>query len=91
MEYRSSTGLLGLPLAHVATGVVVDRCYRRGVATGWIAVGDIALGVRCACGAVSKCGLCLGGVAVCVVPLGGLALLVMLAAVALAVQARRKA
>src|SRR5262245_60795418 len=57
MEYRSSASLLGLPLVHIATGAVVDGRYRRGVATAWFAVGDIAIGMLFACG-----GVALGGV-----------------------------
>jgi hypothetical protein len=74
MEYRSSIGLLGLPLVHVSTGAIVDGRYRRGVATAWLAVGDIAVGVVCACGGVALGGLCVGGVAVGLLPIGGFAL-----------------
>jgi hypothetical protein len=59
---------------HVATGAVVAGRYRRGVATAWFAVGDIAVGVLFACGGVALGGLCVGGVAFGLVPLGGLAL-----------------
>ncbi len=45
MTMKSSIQLLGLPLVHVATGQLVDGRYRRGVARGWIAVGDVAFGV----------------------------------------------
>ncbi len=74
MEYRSSVGFLGLPLVHVSTGAIVDGRYRRGVATAWLAVGDIAVGVVCACGGVALGGLCVGGVAVGLLPIGGFAL-----------------
>ena len=74
MDYRSSIGLLGLPLVHVATGAVVDGRYRRGVATAWFAVGDIAVGVVFACGGVALGGLCVGGAAFGLAPVGGLAL-----------------
>jgi hypothetical protein len=74
MEYRSSIGLLGLPLVHIATGSVVDGRYRRGVATAWFAVGDIAVGVLFAIGGLALGGLCIGGAAIGLVPLGGFAL-----------------
>jgi hypothetical protein len=74
VEYRSSIGLLGLPLVHVATGAVVDGRYRRGVATAWFAIGDIAVGVLFACGGVAFGGLCVGGAAFGLVPVGGFAL-----------------
>jgi hypothetical protein len=44
MTMKSSIQLLGLPLVHVTTGQLVDGRYRRGVARGWIAVGDVAFG-----------------------------------------------
>jgi hypothetical protein len=74
MEYRSNTRLLGLPLVHVAIGRgdATGR-YRRGVATGWLAIGDIAVGVVLACGGVSLGGISLGGVAAGLLPIGGLA------------------
>jgi len=74
MEYRSSASLLGLPLVHIATGVVVDGRYRRGVATAWFAVGDIAIGMLFACGGVALGGVSLGGAALGLLPIGGVAL-----------------
>jgi zinc protease len=74
MEYRSSISFLGLPLVHVSTGAIVEGCYRRGIATAWLAVGDIAIGVVCACGGVALGGFCVGGVAVGLLPIGGFAL-----------------
>jgi hypothetical protein len=44
MVYESRVRLLGLPLVHITTGRVEDGRYRRGIARGWIAVGDIAFG-----------------------------------------------
>ena len=45
-EYRTRATLLGLPLIHVALGgPSVEGRYRRGVARGWIAVGDFSQGV----------------------------------------------
>ena len=74
MEYRSSATFLGLPLVHVATGGLVDGRYKRGVATAWFAVGDIAIGVLIACGGVALGGISLGGAAIGLLPIGGLAL-----------------
>jgi hypothetical protein len=74
MEYRSRATLLGLPLVHVALSSVVDGQFRRGVATGWIAIGDVAFGILLAVGGVAVGGVSLGGVAVGVLPIGGLAL-----------------
>jgi hypothetical protein len=74
MEYRSSVSLLGLPLVHVATGALVNGQYRRGVEMGWIAVGDIALGVLFACGGIAVGAISLGGAALGLLPMGGFAL-----------------
>ena len=74
MEYRSRLRFLGLPLVHVATGGVADGAYRRGVATGWVAVGDIAIGIFFSCGGVAVGGVTLGGASVGLVSIGGLAL-----------------
>lgn len=69
MTMKSSLHLFGLPLVHVATGQLVDGRYRRGVACGWIAVGDVAFGVLLAVGGLAVGGISIGGLA-----LGGLAL-----------------
>lgn len=74
MEYRSNIVLLGLPLMHISTGAVVDGRYRRGIATGWVAVGDVAVGVVFAFGGAALGGICVGGVAAGLLPIGGLAL-----------------
>jgi hypothetical protein len=74
MDYRSSASFLGLPLVHVATGTLIDGQYRRGIATAWFAVGDIAIGVFFACGGVALGGISLGGAAFGLFPIGGLAL-----------------
>lgn len=62
MEYKSDAALFGLPLVHVFIGASSDSGYRRGVATGWIAIGDVAVGV-----------VALGGGALGVVAIGGAA------------------
>lgn len=74
MQYRSKACLLGLPLVHVATAEVVEGRYRRGVAIGWFAVGDVAVGVLFSCGGVAVGGFSLGGAALGLVSIGGAAL-----------------
>jgi len=53
MNYETKTRLLGLPVLHVATGQLIDGSYRRGVAKGWVAIGDISFGVVFSAGGVS--------------------------------------
>ena len=77
MEYRSNLSFLGLPLLHVAFGSSVDGVYRRGVATAWVAVGDIAIGVIVSCGGVALGGICLGGASFGLISFGGLAFAVI--------------
>jgi hypothetical protein len=72
MEYRSNVRLFGLPLVHVAIGGSAPS--RRGVATGWIAIGDVAIGVLFAFGGAAFGSVSLGGFAFGLVPIGGLAL-----------------
>lgn len=64
MQYKSRMSLAGLPLVHVAIGEVPQRCSGRGVARGWIAVGDIALGVLFSVGGVAVGGIAIGGLAI---------------------------
>ena len=45
MNYTFSMHLLGLPLVHVAIGLSEGSSAVRGIAKGWIAVGDIAIAV----------------------------------------------
>lgn len=74
MSYQTSVRLLGLPLIHVATGRFLDGSYRRGIARGWVAIGDIAFGVLFSAGGVSVGAVSVGGLAAGVVSVGGLAL-----------------
>ena len=74
MSYRSKASLLGLPLVHVARGTLDGTQYRRGVARGWIAVGDLAFGVLFAAGGVAAGGVAVGGVAVGGLTIAGAAL-----------------
>ncbi len=70
MNYKSSTRLLGLPLVHIATGSPGVR----GIAKGWIAVGDIAFGIVFALGGLAVGALSVGGVSVGVLAVGGLSI-----------------
>ena len=45
MSYRSGFELLGIPFVHVAMSTVEDGVWKRGIARGWIAIGDVAFGV----------------------------------------------
>jgi hypothetical protein len=74
MSYTSGAKLLGLPLVQVATGRLEGGVWRRGVARGWIAVGDVAFGVLLSVGGVAVGGVSLGGVAVGCVTVGGVAM-----------------
>jgi hypothetical protein len=71
MEYRSRASFLGLPLVHIALGSTVDGQFRRGIATGWIAIGDIARGVI-ASGGIAMGGICIGGVGFGAISFAGL-------------------
>ncbi|HKW13616.1 MAG TPA: hypothetical protein VJS69_03935 [Candidatus Krumholzibacteria bacterium] len=70
MEYRSRASFLGLPLIHIALGSTVDGQFRRGIATGWIAIGDVARGLI-ASGGVAIGGVCIGGVGLGAVTFAG--------------------
>ncbi len=70
---ESRLQLFGLPLVHVTGGRLVDGHYQRGIARGWIAVGDVAFGVILAVGGVAVGGIAVGGMGVGFLALGGLA------------------
>ncbi|HET6463692.1 MAG TPA: hypothetical protein VFH33_07815 [Candidatus Krumholzibacteria bacterium] len=73
MEYRSRASVLGLPLIHIALGSArPGEPYRRGIATGWIAIGDIARGVLVASGGVAVGGICIGGVGLGLISFAGM-------------------
>jgi hypothetical protein len=74
MNYQSRARFLGLPLVHVTTGTRVDGVYRRGIAKGWVAIGDISFGVLLSFGGISVGGVSVGGLAIGVLSVGGLAL-----------------
>jgi hypothetical protein len=72
VDYRSRWHFLGLPLIDVQFGC--RAAEKRRPAVGWIAIGDIAVGVVAAVGGVSVGLVSVGGVALGAVTLGGLAL-----------------
>ncbi len=74
MNYKSKFTLLGLPLIHVASAKMENGHVRRGVAKGWIAIGDISFGVLLSIGAVAVGGIALGGVAIGLLSFAGLAI-----------------
>lgn len=73
MEYKSAVSILGLPLVHVSLGRLEEGSYRRGIAKGWIAIGDISFGVIFAAGGIAVGGFGVGGLAAGILSLGGLA------------------
>lgn len=76
MQYKSKSSIIGLPLVHVAIGPSPDSGSPRGVARGWIAIGDMAFGVLFSAGGVAIGGIALGGLAIGGICLGGLGLAV---------------
>ncbi|HJS75132.1 MAG TPA: hypothetical protein VJ921_12660 [Vicinamibacteria bacterium] len=74
MSYKSGFELLGLPFVHVAMGELEDGRWKRGVARGWIAIGDVAFGILFSAGGVAFGGVAVGGVAIGALTLAGLAL-----------------
>ena len=70
MHYRSSISLLGMPLVHIAIGPAPGSQTGRGVAKGWIAIGDVAFGAA-AFGGLAVGGLSLGGLSVGALAVGG--------------------
>ena len=74
LNYQSHRTLLGLPLVHFASGQVVDGRYKRGIARGWIAIGDISLGILFSLGAVACGGISIGGVSLGLISFGGVGL-----------------
>jgi hypothetical protein len=70
-EYRSSLGILGLPLLCVSSGIDAATGRKR-VARGVIAIGDIAVGVF-AFGGIAIGGLTFGGMSLGLLAIGGMA------------------
>ncbi len=74
MQYRSTFTLLGLPLVHIANGRVKGDRYVRGIAKGWVAIGDVSFGVLLSVGGVAFGGIAVGGVGLGILDFGGLAI-----------------
>ena len=74
MNYKTKYEVFGLPLIHITSGKLVDGRYRRGIAKGWIAIGDVSFGVILSIGAVAFGGIAIGGLAIGLLSLAGLAL-----------------
>jgi len=74
MNYKSSIRVLGLPLVHIAIGPPEGSPGVRGIAKGWIAVGDIAFGIVFALGGVAVGALSMGGVSLGVLAVGGVSI-----------------
>jgi RNA polymerase sigma factor (sigma-70 family) len=70
-EYRSRATLLGLPILHIRYAPPHEA---DGPALGWIAIGDRAVGVLFALGALAAGGVSVGSVSVGVVAVGGVSL-----------------
>jgi hypothetical protein len=68
-EYRSRLSFLGLPLVHVLSGRRTEDKMR--AAVGWIAIGDVAVGVLVSVGGIACGGISFGGVSLGVVSFGG--------------------
>src|SRR6516162_3071039 len=73
-NYKSHRTLFGLPLVHLASGQVEDGRYKRGIARGWIAIGDISLGILFSLGGVACGGISIGGVSLGLITFGGVGL-----------------
>ncbi|MDD2707889.1 MAG: hypothetical protein PHV34_07740 [Verrucomicrobiae bacterium] len=74
MNYQSKLKWLGLPLVHVCCGQQDNSRRARGIARGWIAVGDIAFGILFSFGGVAVGGIAIGGASLGLFSIGGLAL-----------------
>jgi hypothetical protein len=74
MDYKTKYKIFGLPFIHITSGKLVDGHYKRGIAKGWIAIGDISFGVIFSVGAVAFGGIAIGGLSIGLLSLAGLAL-----------------
>jgi hypothetical protein len=74
MAYRSKIAFLGLPIVDVAIGTAVDGKYKRRIARGWIAIGDVSFGVLVSIGGVAFGCIALGGMSVGLLAFAGLAI-----------------
>lgn len=74
MNYKSGFSLLGLPLIHIKTGGMEEGRYQRGIAKGWIAIGDISFGILFSAGGAAFGGIAIGGFSVGLLSFAGLAI-----------------
>lgn len=71
-EYKSQWALLGLPLVHVRSGRPYGTKLRPAV--GWIAIGDVSIGVLVSIGGFAVGGISIGGFSLGLVALGGVSM-----------------
>ena len=74
MEFRSQRSFLGLPLVHINICRRENGAFRRGIARGWIAIGDIGLGIVFGAGGIGCGMLSFGGLSIGLLAFGGLAM-----------------
>ncbi len=74
MSYKTKFTLLGLPLVHIATSKMENGQLGRGIAKGWIAIGDISFGIILSVGGVAFGGVAIGGIAVGLLSFAGMAI-----------------
>ena len=72
MNYISKSSCCGLPLVHIA--IIGDGNNKRGIAKGWIAIGDISFGVLFSFGGVAIGGIAIGGLSLGILSIAGVAL-----------------
>jgi hypothetical protein len=73
MNYKTKITLIGIPIVHIATSKKDQGRYKRGIAKGWIAIGDISFGIILSIGGVAFGSVAIGGLAVGILSLAGLA------------------
>lgn len=73
MDYKTPFTIFGLPLVHIKTGKMEEGRYRRGIARGWIAIGDISFGIVLSVGGAAFGTIAVGGFSLGVLSLAGLA------------------
>jgi zinc protease len=76
-NYTSSLKLLGLPLIDIHLGkplATVEMGTTHRVARGWIAIGDVAVGILLAFGGRAMGGIALGGMTCGILSIGGMSL-----------------
>jgi hypothetical protein len=71
-EYISPWKLLGLPLLHIRSGRPYGAKLRPAV--GWIAIGDMAIGVILSVGGFAMGGIAIGGFSLGILAMGGVSL-----------------